>query len=99
MLRWIDVDYVIAARTFINWIRQRQDYELLVKTRTFEESPDTRYKLPVIYLGDCNSNIIVKRLDWQQAKEFVTPLKCSDPSSTKHFESLLKIIENEGKFK
>jgi hypothetical protein len=97
MLEWIDVDYSIAARTFTNWIRQRQDYELLIQTRAFEESPDTGYKSPVIYLGDCNSNNVVKRLDWQQAKEFVAPLECSDPSSIKHFESLLRIIENEGK--
>jgi hypothetical protein len=100
MLEWIDVDYSIAAHTFINWIRQRQDYQLFIKARAFEKSPDTRYKSPVIYLGDCNSNNIVKRLDWQQAKEFVAPLKYSgDSLSAKHFESLLRIIENEGKAK
>ena len=96
MIEWIDIDYSVAAYKFINWIQQRQDYELLIQTRAFEESPDTGYKSPVIYLGDCNSNNVVKRLDWQQAKEFVKTLKCSEPSSIKHFESLLRIIENEG---
>lgn len=98
MLEWIDVDYSMVAYTFTNWIRQRQDYQLFIKSRAFDESPDTRYKSPVIYLGDCNSNNVVKRLDWQQAKEFVALLKCSDPSSIEYFERLLEIIENEGIF-
>jgi hypothetical protein len=97
MIEWLDIDYSIAAYKFINWIQKRQGYELFVKTRAFEESPDTRYKSPVIYLGDCNSNNIVRSLDWQQAKEFMAPLKCSDSSSIKHFERLLEIIENEGR--
>lgn len=98
MLEWIDVDYSIAAHIFINWIRQRQDYQLFIQTTTFEESPDTKYKPPVIYLGDYNSNNIVKRLDWKQAQEFIKPLKYSGNSlSAKHFESLLRIIRNEGK--
>jgi hypothetical protein len=74
MFEWIDINYSITAHTFVNWIRQRQDYQLFVKSRAFEESPDTRYKSPVIYLGDCNSNNIVKRLNWQQAQEFIAPL-------------------------
>ena len=97
MVEWIDVDYSIAAYTFVSWIRQRQDYQLFIKTRAFEESPDTRYKSPVIYLGDCNSNIVVKRLDWQQAKEFIAPFKSSDLLSTHHFKRLLEIIEGEGR--
>ena len=62
MLEWIDVDLSIALRIFTNWIQQRQDYELLIETRAFEESPDTKYKLPVIYLGDCNSKNVVERV-------------------------------------
>ena len=97
MCEWIDFDYLIAAHTFTNWIRQRQDYELFIQNRAFEESPDTDYESPVIYMGDRNSNNVVKNLDWQQAKEFITPFKCSDLSSIEHFKSLLRIIENEGK--
>jgi hypothetical protein len=98
MVEWIDVDYSIAAHIFVNWIRQRQDYQLFIKTRAFEEAPDTRYISPVIYLGDCNSNIVVKRLDWQQAQEFIAPFKSSDLLSIQHFEHLLEIIHNEGRF-
>ncbi len=66
MLEWIDVDYSIAARIFTNWIRQRQDYQLFIKTRAFENPPDNGYKSPVIYFEDCNSNNIVKSLDWRK---------------------------------
>jgi hypothetical protein len=97
MVEWIGTDYPIAAYTFINWIRQRQDYQLFIKTRVFEESPDTEYESPVIYLGDCNSNIVVKRLDWQEAKEFIAPFKSSDILSIQHFKRLLEIIENDGR--
>jgi hypothetical protein len=90
-------DYGIIMFKFTNWIRQRQEYELFLGTRSFEESPDLNYHPPVIYLGDCNSKNIVKRLDWSQAKEFIAPLKCNDASSITIFERLLKIIENEGK--
>ena len=96
ILEWIDVDLSIASYMFTNWIRQRQDYQLFIKSRAFEEFPDTKYQSPVIYLGDCNSNKIVKSLDWQQAKEFIAPLKCSNSLSNQHFEHLLEVIENEG---
>ena len=66
-------------------------YEFFLLTRAFD-GVSTSHHPPVIYLEDVNSGQIVQRLTWQEAKQFVAPLKYDDA----RFAELLKIIETEG---
>lgn len=67
-------------------------YEFFLKTKAFEESEDSHYP-PVIYYEGCNSNKIVRKFTWTEAKEFVVPLKYESI----RFDELLIIVQNEGK--
>lgn len=67
-------------------------YEFFLQIKAFEKSNDSHYP-PVIYLEGCNSNKVVKKLNWAEAKEFIAPLKYENT----RFEELVNIVKNEGK--
>jgi len=69
-----------------------QRYELFIQTTAFSAAQDTTHRAPVIYWEDCNSGRIFQSLSWKEAKEFIEPLRYSDP----RFDELVEIIANEG---
>ena len=73
-----------------------EEYELFLKNRLFEVSPETNFYPPVIYLERSNNGDIIKKLTWEQAKEFIAPLEYN---LNNQFEDLVNIINNDGKNK
>jgi hypothetical protein len=68
-------------------------YEFFLQTTAFSAERTTTHQAPVIYREDRNSGDIVQSLSWEEAKEFVAPLRYSD----RRFDDLVKIVANEGK--
>jgi hypothetical protein len=86
----------LAIVTLNNWIRRRRPYELLLQVIYSEGEPTRNYEPPVIYLENCNSGIIIERLSWQNAREFIAPLSRGELESGSPFTKLVEIIRSEG---
>ncbi len=62
-------------------------YEFFIQSKAFEDEEDDYYP-PVIYFEGCNSNNIVRKLSWSEAKTYITPLKFQN----RRFTELVRIV-------
>jgi hypothetical protein len=82
--------------TLNNWIRRRRPYELLLQVIYVDREPTRNYEPPVIYLENCNSGTIIKRLSWQEAKDFIAPLSSGELKPGSPLAKLVEMIQSEG---
>lgn len=69
-------------------------YELFLGTRAFEiPTPQESHFPPVIFLESVNDKKPVRHLSWEEAMDFVAPLRFSN----ERFKELVSIIERSGK--
>ncbi len=73
-----------------------KNYEFLVETKPSQDSSITKYNPPVIFFDDCNSSIVVKKLGWQEAKDFIARLKYDKSSHDNCFIEMVNVINGEG---
>ncbi len=73
-----------------------KSYELLVETKSSQGSSVTKYNPPVIFFDDCNSSIVVKKLGWEEAKDFIARLKYDKSSHDNYFHEMVNVINGEG---
>jgi len=70
-------------------------YEFFLKTRRFEKGADANYHPPVLFLENCNSGEIVRRMtSWEEAQEFIRPLAFDND----RFRQIQEVVNNRGNF-
>lgn len=73
-----------------------KSYDLLVEAKSSQGSSIAHYNPPVIFFDDCNSCIVVKTLEWQEAKDFIAILKYDKSSHDNYFLEMVNVINGEG---
>jgi hypothetical protein len=66
------------------------------KSFMLTESQLATTSLLSFYLENCNSGTIIKRLSWQEAKDFIAPLSSGELEPGSPLAKLVEMIQSEG---
>jgi len=68
-------------------------YEFFLQTTAFDSSAPGSHFPPVLYLESVNDRQMVQRLSWEEANEFVAPLRYE----SSRFAELVDIVKAQGR--